>query len=91
MQCSSEVCDEFGVAGHWLGDDDAGLADLGTLGGVDARVTPSTLSSEPDCEGSDLGSAVKGFRKSMSDDSEAEQPSDGTEPNKTTDTAAKDK
>ena len=41
--------------------------------------------------GSDLGSAVKGFRKSMSDDSEAEQPSDGTEPNKTTDTAAKDK
>lgn len=41
--------------------------------------------------GSDLGSAVKGFRKSMSDDGEAEQPSDGTEPNKTAETAAKDK
>jgi sec-independent protein translocase protein TatA len=41
--------------------------------------------------GSDLGSAVKGFRKSMSDDSEAAQPGDGTEPNETTDTAAEDK
>lgn len=29
--------------------------------------------------GSDLGSAVKGFRKSMSDDNGAEQPKDGTE------------
>ncbi|MEZ5570772.1 MAG: twin-arginine translocase TatA/TatE family subunit [Halioglobus sp.] len=41
--------------------------------------------------GSDLGSAVKGFRKSMSDDGEAMKPSDGTEPNKPADSAAKDK
>jgi sec-independent protein translocase protein TatA len=32
--------------------------------------------------GSDLGNAVKGFRKAMSEDSEAAKPSDGTEPNK---------
>jgi sec-independent protein translocase protein TatA len=41
--------------------------------------------------GSDLGSAVKGFRKSMSDDGEAAQPGDGTEPDKTADTATEDK
>jgi len=41
--------------------------------------------------GSDLGSAVKGFRKSMSEDSDANQPSDGTEPNKPADSAANDK
>jgi len=41
--------------------------------------------------GSDLGSAVKGFRKSMSDDGEAEQPGEGSEPSEATDTAAKDK
>jgi sec-independent protein translocase protein TatA len=41
--------------------------------------------------GSDLGSAVKGFRKSMSDDGEAEQPGEDSEPNETKDTAAKDK
>ena len=40
--------------------------------------------------GSDLGNAVKGFRKAMSED-EATKPSDGTEPNKTADNAAKDK
>jgi sec-independent protein translocase protein TatA len=40
--------------------------------------------------GSDLGSAVKGFRKSMSDDGEA-APNDGTEPDKTPDTPAEDK
>lgn len=32
--------------------------------------------------GSDLGSAVKGFRKSMTDDGEAAQPGDGTEADK---------
>ena len=41
--------------------------------------------------GSDLGSAVKGFRKSMSDDGDANQPTDGTEPDKNADPAAKDK
>jgi sec-independent protein translocase protein TatA len=41
--------------------------------------------------GSDLGNAVKGFRKSMSEDSEATKPGDGTESNKTADTGAKDK
>ena len=41
--------------------------------------------------GSDLGSAVKGFRKSMTDDGEANQPTDGTEPDKDADSAAKDK
>jgi sec-independent protein translocase protein TatA len=40
--------------------------------------------------GSDLGSAVKGFRKSMSDDGEM-PPGDGTEPDKAADTAAEDK
>ncbi len=41
--------------------------------------------------GSDMGSAVKGFRKSMSDDSEAAEPSDGAESDETADTATKDK
>ena len=41
--------------------------------------------------GSDLGSAVKGFRKSMSDDGETEQPGEDSEPDETKDTAAKDK
>jgi sec-independent protein translocase protein TatA len=41
--------------------------------------------------GSDMGSAVKGFRKSMSDDGEAAEPSDGAEPDETADTATKDK
>jgi sec-independent protein translocase protein TatA len=40
--------------------------------------------------GSDLGNAVKGFRKAMSEDSEVPKPSDGTEPNKTADTTGKD-
>ena len=41
--------------------------------------------------GSDLGSAVKGFRKSMSDDGEAEQPAEDSEAGETSDTAPKDK
>ncbi len=41
--------------------------------------------------GSDLGSAIKGFRKTMSDDTDAPQPSDGTEPNKSADSTVKDK
>ena len=41
--------------------------------------------------GSDMGSAVKGFRKSMSDDSEAAEQSDGAESDETADTATKDK
>jgi sec-independent protein translocase protein TatA len=41
--------------------------------------------------GSDLGDMVKGFRKSMSEDGGASKPSDGTEPNKSADSAAKDK
>jgi|TARA_B110000503_G_scaffold104677_1_gene156176 sec-independent protein translocase protein TatA len=41
--------------------------------------------------GSDLGSAVKGFRKSMTDDGEAKKPDDGTEPDNTADNAAKEK
>ena len=41
--------------------------------------------------GSDLGSAVKGFRKSMSDDGEAAPPDDGTESAKAADTPAEDK
>jgi sec-independent protein translocase protein TatA len=41
--------------------------------------------------GSDLGNAVKGFRKAMSDDGGTPRPSDGTEPNKTADTSGKDK
>ena len=32
--------------------------------------------------GSDLGTAIKGFRKAMSEDSEAANPGDGTEANK---------
>lgn len=41
--------------------------------------------------GSDLGNAVKGFRKSMSDDGETPKSGDGTKPDETADTAAKDK
>jgi sec-independent protein translocase protein TatA len=41
--------------------------------------------------GSDMGSAVKGFRKSMSDDGEAAEPSYEAEPDETADTATKDK
>jgi len=41
--------------------------------------------------GSDMGSAVKGFRKSMSDDGEAAEPNDDAEPDETADTATKDK
>ena len=41
--------------------------------------------------GSDLGNAVKGFRKSMSDDGEATKPGNGTKPDETADTTAKDK
>jgi sec-independent protein translocase protein TatA len=41
--------------------------------------------------GSDLGSAVKGFRKSMTDDGEAAQPGDSTEQDETADNAAKEK
>jgi sec-independent protein translocase protein TatA len=41
--------------------------------------------------GSDLGNAVKGFRKAMSEDSEVTKPGDGTEPNKSADPAARDK
>jgi sec-independent protein translocase protein TatA len=41
--------------------------------------------------GSDLGNAVKGFRKAMSEDGGAPRPSDGTEPNKTADASGKDK
>jgi len=32
--------------------------------------------------GSDLGNAIKGFRKAMSEDNEAAKPGDGTESNK---------
>jgi sec-independent protein translocase protein TatA len=39
--------------------------------------------------GSDLGNMVKGFRKSMSEDSEASKPNDGTGANNSAD--AKDK
>ncbi|HEY6130679.1 MAG TPA: Sec-independent protein translocase subunit TatA [Halioglobus sp.] len=39
--------------------------------------------------GSDLGNAVKGFRKAMSEDNEATKPNDGTEPNKGADSAGK--
>tara|TARA_R110002073_G_scaffold9221_1_gene47817 strand:- start:96 stop:335 length:240 start_codon:yes stop_codon:yes gene_type:complete len=38
--------------------------------------------------GSDLGSAVKGFRKSMTDDGEAAQPGDATEQDVTANKAA---
>mgnify|MGYP006386355157 FL=1 len=41
--------------------------------------------------GSDLGSAVKGFRKSMTDDGDAAKPGDGTEQDAAVDSAAKDK
>jgi sec-independent protein translocase protein TatA len=41
--------------------------------------------------GSDLGSAVKGFRKSMTDDGDAAKPADGTEQDTAVDSAAKDK
>jgi len=41
--------------------------------------------------GSDLGNAVKGFRKSMSDDGEAAKSGDGSKPDEAADTAAKDK
>ncbi|MCB1690940.1 MAG: twin-arginine translocase TatA/TatE family subunit [Halioglobus sp.] len=41
--------------------------------------------------GSDLGSAVKGFRKSMTDDGEAAQPGDATEQDQAADAATKDK
>ena len=40
--------------------------------------------------GSDLGNAVKGFRKAMSEDSEGQKPGNGAETNKTTDPAGKD-
>ncbi|MEZ5501770.1 MAG: twin-arginine translocase TatA/TatE family subunit [Halioglobus sp.] len=40
--------------------------------------------------GSDLGSAVKGFRKSMSEDGEPAKPGDGTESDKAADAARKD-
>ena len=41
--------------------------------------------------GSDLGSAVKGFRKSMTEDGEATPADDGTEQDKTADNAVKEK
>jgi sec-independent protein translocase protein TatA len=41
--------------------------------------------------GSDLGSMVKGFRKTMSEDSDTPRPSDGTEPHKSADSTTKDK
>jgi sec-independent protein translocase protein TatA len=41
--------------------------------------------------GGDLGSAVKGFRKSMTEDSDTTKPDDSAEPDSTADTAAKEK
>ena len=41
--------------------------------------------------GSDLGSAVKGFRKTMSDDGEAGKPGDDSQPDNTADDASKEK
>ena len=41
--------------------------------------------------GSDLGSAVKGFRKSMTDDGDATKPGDGSEQEEAADNAAKEK
>ena len=41
--------------------------------------------------GGDLGSAVKGFRKSMADDGETPQPGDDTEPDDAADSGAKEK
>ncbi len=40
--------------------------------------------------GTDLGNAIKGFRKAMSED-DANKTSDGTEPNNSADTAGKGK
>ena len=41
--------------------------------------------------GSDLGNAVKGFRKAMSEDSEDTKPGEGKDPNNSADTAGKTK
>ena len=41
--------------------------------------------------GSDLGSAVKGFRKTMTDDGEAAKPEDDGQPDNDADDAAKGK
>ncbi|HDY82462.1 MAG: twin-arginine translocase TatA/TatE family subunit [Gammaproteobacteria bacterium] len=41
--------------------------------------------------GSDLGSAVKGFRKTMSDDNEAEKPAGNAQPDNSADDASKEK
>jgi len=41
--------------------------------------------------GSDLGSAVKGFRKTMSDDGEAGKPGDDSQPDNAADDASKEK
>ena len=41
--------------------------------------------------GSDLGSAVKGFRKSMTEDGETAASNDEADPNENSDSAAKDK
>ena len=41
--------------------------------------------------GSDLGSAVKGFRKSMTEDGDATKPDNGAEQDDTADSAAKEK
>jgi sec-independent protein translocase protein TatA len=41
--------------------------------------------------GSDLGDMVKGFRKSMSEDSGASKSNDGSDPSKSADSTAKDK
>jgi len=41
--------------------------------------------------GSDLGNAIKGFRKSMSEDNEAQQSNSGREPSKNADGTTNDK
>lgn len=41
--------------------------------------------------GSDLGSAVKGFRKSMTEDSDANKPAEAKEQDDTADSTAKEK
>lgn len=41
--------------------------------------------------GSDLGSAIKGFRKSMTEDNDAQKSNAGADPNKSADGTAKDK
>jgi sec-independent protein translocase protein TatA len=41
--------------------------------------------------GSDLGNAIKGFRKSMSEDNDAPQANSGREPNKSADSSTNDK